>query len=170
MPDRRASLLALALVLGPSAGAQEHVITGTVLLTFAASWALLATLSMLWTEQPQRWAAMPAGFMALAGAGLLAFAPSGCGHRRARLGVAAAVACACSLRTVVRVHRDLHSRTRALGRVPAAGRVRAMRRRRGLSNRPRSRSTAARIGTRPVGRRRRTPASSDAALDRVLRP
>ena len=32
------------------------MITGTVLLAFAASWALLATLSMLWTEQPQRWA------------------------------------------------------------------------------------------------------------------
>lgn len=67
---------ALALVVGPVAGAQEHVITGTVLLAFAASWALLATLSTLWTEQPQRWAAVPAGFMALAGAALFVFAPS----------------------------------------------------------------------------------------------
>ncbi len=39
-------VVALALVLGPVAGAQEHVITGTVLLTFAASWASLATLLM----------------------------------------------------------------------------------------------------------------------------
>src|SRR6185295_8945440 len=70
-------VVALALVIGPVAGAQEHVITGTVLLTFAASWALLATLSIRWTNQPQRWAAVPAGFMALAGAGLLAFAPNG---------------------------------------------------------------------------------------------
>jgi pimeloyl-ACP methyl ester carboxylesterase len=69
--------VALALVAGPVAGAQEHVITGTVLLAFASSWALLATLSVLWTRQPQRWAAIPAGFMAVAGAGLLAFAPSG---------------------------------------------------------------------------------------------
>jgi pimeloyl-ACP methyl ester carboxylesterase len=68
---------ALALVAGPVAGAQEHVITGTVLLMFASSWALLAWLSIGWTVQPQRWAAMPAGFMAVAGAGLLAFAPSG---------------------------------------------------------------------------------------------
>ena len=56
-------VVALALVVGPVAGAQEHVITGTVLLAFASSWALLATLSILWTTQPQRWAAMPAGFM-----------------------------------------------------------------------------------------------------------
>ena len=70
-------VVALGLVLGPIAGAQDHVITGTVLLAFASSWALLATLSILWTDQPQRWAAMPAGFMGLAGAGLLAFAPSG---------------------------------------------------------------------------------------------
>jgi pimeloyl-ACP methyl ester carboxylesterase len=70
-------VVALGLVLGPLGGAQEHVITGTVLLAFASSWGLLATLSILWTDQPQRWAAMPAGFMGLAGAGLLAFAPSG---------------------------------------------------------------------------------------------
>src|SRR5437868_1092845 len=68
-------VVATGLVLGPLAGAEEHVITGTVLLSFAACWALLATLSVLWTAQPQRWALMPAGFMGLAGAALLAFAP-----------------------------------------------------------------------------------------------
>src|SRR5688572_28441108 len=68
---------ALALVVGPVAGAQEHVITGTVLLTYSARWALLATLSMLRTDQPQRWAFALASFMALAGAPLLVFAPSG---------------------------------------------------------------------------------------------
>src|SRR5688500_19550452 len=68
---------ALALVVGPVAGAQEHVITGTVLLTFSASWALIAALSMLRTEQPQRSAFALASFMALAGAALLVFAPSG---------------------------------------------------------------------------------------------
>src|SRR5687767_5710198 len=61
---------ALVLVVGPVAGAQEHVITGTALLTFSANWALLATLSMLRTEQPQRWAFALASFMALAGAAL----------------------------------------------------------------------------------------------------
>ena len=102
---------ALALVVGPVAGAQEHVITGTVLLTFSASWALLATLSMLHTEQPQRWAFALAGFMALAGAALLVFAPSGVvidalGWVWPPLFLALIVG------TVVRVHRHLHSRTR----------------------------------------------------------
>jgi hypothetical protein len=68
-----------ALVIGPVSGAQEHVITGTVLLTFAASWALLAILSTLWTAQPQRWTAAIAGFMTFAGAALLTFKPSGVG-------------------------------------------------------------------------------------------
>jgi hypothetical protein len=102
---------ALALVVGPVAGAQEHVITGTVLLTFAASWALLAILSALWTEQPQRWAALPAGFMALAGAGLIAFAPNGA--IMDRLGWAwPPLLLALIAMTVIRVHRALHSRTR----------------------------------------------------------
>jgi len=104
-------VLALALVVGPVAGAQEHVITGTVLLAFASSWALLATLSILWTEQPQRWAAVPAGFMALAGAGLLVFAPNGAVIDA--LGwVWPPLLLALLAGTVVRVHRNLHSRTR----------------------------------------------------------
>ena len=51
-----------------SPGPQEHVITGSVLLAFAAAWAMLAVLSQRWTDQPQRWAFVPAAFMALAGA------------------------------------------------------------------------------------------------------
>jgi pimeloyl-ACP methyl ester carboxylesterase len=102
---------ALGLVLGPLGGAQEHVITGTVLVAFAASWALLATLSILWTDQPQRWAAMLAGFMGLAGAGLLAFAPSGAVIDS--LGwVWPPLLLVLIAGTSVRVHRDLHSRTR----------------------------------------------------------
>src|SRR3954452_3248460 len=72
-------VVALALVVGPVGGAQEHVITGTILLTFAASWALLGTLSMVRTGQPQRWALGLASFMALAGAPLLRFSPRGVG-------------------------------------------------------------------------------------------
>ena len=103
---------ALALLVGPVAGAQEHVITGTVLLTFSASWALLATLSMLRTEQPQRWAFALASFMTLAGAALLVFAPSG-----AVIGALGWVwpplFLALVVGTVVRVHQRLHSRTRS---------------------------------------------------------
>ncbi len=68
-------VIALGLVVGPLAGSQEHVITGATLLAFASSWALLAAAAMLWTTQPQRWALLPAGFMGIAGAALLAFAP-----------------------------------------------------------------------------------------------
>jgi pimeloyl-ACP methyl ester carboxylesterase len=105
-------VVALALVVvGPVAGAQEHVITGTILLTFAASWALLAALSIRCTEQPQRWAVLPAVFMAVAGGALIAFAPNG-----PVIGVLAWVWSPLLLAllavAVVRVHRELRSRTR----------------------------------------------------------
>jgi len=64
-------------VLGPFAGAQEHVITGSMLVVFAVSWALLATLTSRHTDQPQRWAAVPATVMGAAGASMLLFAPTG---------------------------------------------------------------------------------------------
>lgn len=57
------------------AGAPEHVITGSALLAFAAGWAMLAVLPSRLTSQPQRWAYLPAGVMAAAGVGLVAFAP-----------------------------------------------------------------------------------------------
>jgi pimeloyl-ACP methyl ester carboxylesterase len=68
-------VVALVLVIGPFGGAQEHVIMGTALLGWALGWALLAVLSIRWSDQPQRWAAVPAALMALAGAGLLIFRP-----------------------------------------------------------------------------------------------
>src|SRR5436853_2719886 len=68
-------VVSLALVLGPFEGAQEHVIMGTALLGWALGWALLAVLSIRWSDQPQRWAIVPAAFMALAGVGLLIFRP-----------------------------------------------------------------------------------------------
>ncbi len=69
------SVVALVLVIGPFGGAQEHVIMGTALLGFALGWTFLAVFSMLLTDQPQRWTAVPAGLAALAGASLLIFAP-----------------------------------------------------------------------------------------------
>ena len=67
VPSSADFVAAIVLVVGPFAGAQEHVITGSVLLAFAAAWAMLAVLSERWTDQPQRWAFVPAVFMALAG-------------------------------------------------------------------------------------------------------
>jgi pimeloyl-ACP methyl ester carboxylesterase len=66
---------AVVLVIGPFGGAQEHVIMGTALLGWAAGWTLLAFLSRRWSDQPQRWAAVPAMLMALAGVSLLVFRP-----------------------------------------------------------------------------------------------
>ena len=66
---------AAALTLFAFPGADEHVITGTALLAFAFGWGLLAAGSSRWTDQPQRWAAVPAALMGLGGAALLIFAP-----------------------------------------------------------------------------------------------
>src|SRR5256886_4886067 len=65
----------IVLVIGPFGGAQEHVIMGTALLGWALGWALLAVLSIRWTDQPQQWAVVPAALMALAGASFLIFRP-----------------------------------------------------------------------------------------------
>jgi pimeloyl-ACP methyl ester carboxylesterase len=66
---------AVALVAGPLAGGREAVITGGLLLGFAAGWALLAVLSARFTHRPQRWAAVPAAAMGISGTGLIALAP-----------------------------------------------------------------------------------------------
>ena len=51
--------VAVALVAAPFIEAKENVLTGIVLLAFALGWALLAVLSVRFTDQPQRWAAAP---------------------------------------------------------------------------------------------------------------
>src|SRR5215208_512188 len=66
---------ALALVAAPFIPAKENVLTGVVLLAFALGWALLAVLSTRFSSQPQRWAAAPAAFMAVAG--LVSLLPPG---------------------------------------------------------------------------------------------
>ena len=77
-------------------------------------------IDTLWTKQPQRWAAVPAGFLALAGAGLLIVAPSG--FVIDALGwVWPPLLLALLAGTVVRVHHDLHSRTRAWVVYPLLG-------------------------------------------------
>ena len=137
-------VFALTLVVGPFAGAQEHVITGTVLLAFASSWALLATLSILGTSQPQRWAFVLAAFLGLAGAGLLAFAPSG------------------STIDALGWVWPPHLLALLAGTiVPAVDGVCAERFRRWLSNDPRVDRTPREYGARPVDRCRRTSASPE---------
>ena len=99
---------AIALVAGPFAGAQEHVITGSVLLAFAAAWAMLAVLSERCTDQPQGWAFVPAAFMTFTGTFVLAVAPTGNEAGWVWPPVVAALA----IWMLFRSRRDLRSRTR----------------------------------------------------------
>lgn len=99
---------AIALVAVPFAGAKEHTITGSVLVTFALAWAMLALLSERRTNQPQRWAIAPAVFMGLTGTGILVFAPTG-----NQLGwVWPPVVVALTIWMIVHARRALRSRTR----------------------------------------------------------
>ncbi|WP_082049668.1 alpha/beta fold hydrolase [Arthrobacter sp. SPG23] len=60
-------LAALLLVAAPFIRAQESEVTGAVLCGFTLGWAMLALLSVRFTNQPQRWAAAPALFMGAGG-------------------------------------------------------------------------------------------------------
>jgi pimeloyl-ACP methyl ester carboxylesterase len=64
---------ALLLVAAPFIPAEEPAVTGAVLCGFALGWAMLAVLSVRFTDQPQRWAAAPALFMGLGGLLLVGF-------------------------------------------------------------------------------------------------
>src|SRR5215216_3633232 len=59
-------IVVVVLVAMPFIPTRENVLTGVVLLAFALGWALLAVLSTRFSDQPQRWAAAPATFMAVA--------------------------------------------------------------------------------------------------------
>ena len=79
--------------------------TAMVLFGFAFGWALMAVLSIRFTEQPQRWAVAPAIFLALSGA-LVLLAPD------AVVDTLGWVWPPALLVLVVWCGRDLHSRTR----------------------------------------------------------
>jgi pimeloyl-ACP methyl ester carboxylesterase len=100
---------ALLLAAAPFIRPEENAVTGAVLLGFALGWTMLAGLSVRFTDQPQWWAAAPAAFMGLGGLLLVVFGPSV--HPvldwvwpPALLTVVVWMA--------IRVHRQLHSRSR----------------------------------------------------------
>src|SRR5947207_1782029 len=64
---------ALLLVAAPFVPATESAITGAVLCGFALGWAMLAVLSVRFTDQPQRWPAVPALLMGVGGLLLVVF-------------------------------------------------------------------------------------------------
>lgn len=67
---------ALLLVLVVFAGGAEPVVTGSAMLGFGLGWAMLAALSVWRTDQPQRWALVPAAYFTTMGAALMLFSPS----------------------------------------------------------------------------------------------
>ncbi len=68
-------LLPIVLALGPAAGGGESRMTGAALLGWGVGWALIALLSIRFTDQPQRWALVPAGILGVTGIALIALAP-----------------------------------------------------------------------------------------------
>ena len=102
-------LAALLLVAAPFIRAQENEVTGAVLCGFALGWAMLAVLSVRFTEQPQRWAAAPALVMGLGGF-LLVW--SGSSVRDVLNWVWPPALLALAIWMIVRAHRQLHSRSR----------------------------------------------------------
>lgn len=69
-------LAAALLVAAPFIAPTETGVTGAFLCGLALGWAMLAVLSVRFTDQPQRWAAAPALFMALSGLLLVALGSS----------------------------------------------------------------------------------------------
>src|SRR5918911_2202621 len=88
--------------------AEESAITGAVLIGFALGWAMLALLSMRFTDQPQRWAVVPAVFMGVGGLLLIAF---GSPAHRVLDWVWPPALLALAIWMFVRVRRELHSRS-----------------------------------------------------------
>jgi pimeloyl-ACP methyl ester carboxylesterase len=68
-------LLPIVLALGPAAGGGESRMTGAALLGWGIGWALIAFLSIRFTDQRQPWAFVPAGILGVTGIALIAFAP-----------------------------------------------------------------------------------------------
>jgi pimeloyl-ACP methyl ester carboxylesterase len=100
-------LAALLLAAAPFIPAEERAVTGAVLCGFALGWAMLAVLSVRFTDQPQRWAAAPALLMGLGGLLLVGF---GSPLHQALNWVWPPAMLALAIWMIVRVHRQLHSR------------------------------------------------------------
>lgn len=105
-----AAALMLVLVVFPAA--PEYVTTGLVMLAFAFGWAMLAGLSTRWTDQPQRWARVPAASMGIVGTALLLTAPGD--RAMSALGwIWPPALLALAVWMIRSVRRELRSRTRA---------------------------------------------------------
>jgi pimeloyl-ACP methyl ester carboxylesterase len=98
---------AVVLATAPFIPAEESAVTGAVLCGFALGWAMLAVLSVRFTDQPQRWAAAPALLMGLGGLLLVGF---GSPVQQVLNWVWPPAMLALAIWMIVCVHRQLHSR------------------------------------------------------------
>jgi pimeloyl-ACP methyl ester carboxylesterase len=105
-----AVFLSIILVVVVVPGARENVISAAVLFAFAAGAALLGVLSARRSDQPQRWALIAAGWLALAGTLLLIW--PGVVATAAIAWVAPVLLLALVVWMTLRVRRELHSRIR----------------------------------------------------------
>jgi thioesterase domain-containing protein len=101
-------LTAGLLATAPFIPAIESGVTGAILVGLALGWAMLAVLSVRFTDQAQRWAAAPALFMGLGGFLLLAF---GAPMQEALTWVWPPASLVLVAWMVVRAHRQLRSRS-----------------------------------------------------------
>ena len=99
---------AVLFVAAPFIPAGESEVVGAVLCGFALGWALLAVLSVRFTDQPQRWAMVPALFMGIGGLLLVVFGP---GVDEVLKWVWPPALLALVIWMAVRIHRQLRSRS-----------------------------------------------------------
>lgn len=99
---------ALLLAAAPFVRPEESQLTGAVLLGFGLGWALLAVLTSRFTDQPQRWAAVPAAVLGLGGLVLVVF---GSTAQEVLNWVWPPVVLVLAIWLAVRVHRRLRSRS-----------------------------------------------------------
>src|SRR3954452_4189908 len=100
---------AVILPFLPAGRVDDSFATAMVLFGFAVGWTLLAVLSIRFTDQPQRWAVVPAVVMAVAGVLLLVAPDASAGVLRWVWPPAVLVL---AVWVWIRARRDLHSRTR----------------------------------------------------------
>ncbi len=103
-------LTAVVLAAAPFVPSRMNVLTGVVLLSFAIGWALVAVLSVRFSDQPQRWAAAPAVFLTLAG--LISLLPPDSVGQEVFGWVWPPLLLGLVMWMTVRAHRQLRSRTR----------------------------------------------------------
>jgi pimeloyl-ACP methyl ester carboxylesterase len=99
---------ALLLVVAPFMPAGDSEVLGAALCGFALGWALLAVLSVRFTDQPQLWAVAPAAFMGVGGLLLVAF---GSGVDDVLKWVWPPALLALVIWMAVRIHREVRSGT-----------------------------------------------------------